>query len=146
MSPRCCSVVGSIACDVPAHVTRGAIRNRASLLASCYICGEPVCRQPGCSELRYRMTLTRAGHRRREVRVCGNCAQHEPPEQATISPGTIVRIQRTRCDQMFVGRIGTVVDVHTDGYRVEVHFGDGGRAWAFGLNDADVEVIQTYAD
>ncbi len=66
---RSCSIVGGVGCHVPANVERGVIPNRAALLARCYVCGEDVCRDPGCS------TLARLPHRGggRRVRACVDC-------------------------------------------------------------------------
>jgi hypothetical protein len=60
-------VVAGIGCHVPANVERGAIENRAALLAKCYRCGDDVCRDVGCSHM--------AKLPRRRVRMCMYCLE-----------------------------------------------------------------------
>jgi hypothetical protein len=71
-SPRSCSVVAGIGCDVPANVLRGVIEDRAKLLAKCYQCGQDVCRDADCSQLT-KLPPNMSAPGVRQVRLCANC-------------------------------------------------------------------------
>lgn len=76
MARSWCSVVGDVQCLAPANVTDGVTRSR---LATCYRCGEAVCREPGCSLVTKSVAAIGSGtvRTRRPIRICTTCLRQE---------------------------------------------------------------------
>lgn len=91
-----CCVVGSNDCHAPANLDGPALHP----LATCYGCGERVCRDPACSMLHLTRAAVGTGkvRTRRRVRLCWTCLVDR------VGEGEALRMLQTAYDEQSKGR------------------------------------------